>query len=46
MLEHKLYPSMGMYYLCVWSDVGCADQDVEEWNPADYDMQFPGLVED
>ena len=23
-----------------------ADQDVEEWKPADYAMQFHGLVED
>lgn len=45
-LQHKLYPSLGMYYLCFWSDVGYADQDVEEWKPADYAMQFPGLVED
>ena len=45
-LAHKLYPSLGMYYLCFWSDVGYADQDVEEWKPADYAMQFPGLVED
>ena len=29
-LEHKLYPSLGMYYLCFWSGVGYADQDVEE----------------
>ena len=37
-LEHKLHPkaSLGMYYLCFWSDVGYADQDVEEWKPADY----------
>ena len=21
-LEHKLYPSLGMYYLCFWKDVG------------------------
>ena len=33
-------------YLCLWSDVGYADQDVDEWKPADYAMQFPGLVED
>ena len=45
-LEHKLYPSLGMYYLCFWKDVGYSDQDVEEWKPADYAMQFPGLVED
>ena len=45
-LEHKLYPSLGMYHLCFWSDVGYADHDVEEWKPADYAMQFPGLVED
>ena len=49
-LEHKLYghlyPSVGMYYLCVWKDVGYADQDVEERKPADYATQFPGLVED
>ena len=47
-LEHKLYPSLGMSYLCFWTDVGYADQDVEEWKPADYAtcMQFPGLVED
>ena len=47
-LEHKLYPSLGMtlYCLCFWSDVGYADQDVEEWKPADYAMQFHGLVED
>ena len=45
-LEHKLCPSLGMYYLCFWKDVGYADQDVEEWKPADYAMQFHGLVED
>ena len=39
-LEHKLYPSLGMalYYLCFWSYVGYADHDVEEWKPADYAM--------
>ena len=47
-LEHKLYPSLGMtlYYLCFWSDVGYADQDVDERKPADYAMKFRGLVED
>ena len=47
-LQHKMDPSLGMHYLCFWSDdiVGFADQDVEEWKPADYAMQFPGLVED
>ena len=35
-----------MYDLCFWSDVGYADHDDEEWKPADYVMQFPGLVED
>ena len=27
-LEYKLYPSLGMYYLCFWKDEGYADQDV------------------
>ena len=26
-LAHKLYPSLGMYHLCFWTDVGYADQD-------------------
>ena len=45
-LDHRKYPSLGMYYLCLWSDVGYADQDIEEWKPADYALQFEGLVED
>ena len=44
-LDHRKYPSLGMYYLCLWSDVGYADQDIEEWKPADYALQFEGLVE-
>ena len=45
-LQHKLHPSLGRYYFCFWPDVGYADQDVEEWKPADYATQFPGLVKD
>ena len=30
----------------MWDMQSIADQDVEEWKPADYAMQFPGLVED
>ena len=44
-LDHKVYPTLGVWYLCIWSDVGYAGQDVEEWKPADYAMQFHGLVE-
>ena len=46
-LEHTVpFPGCVPGYLCFWSDVGYADQDVEAWKPADYAMQFPGLVED
>lgn len=44
-LDHKMWPTLGVWYLCLWSDVGYAGQDVEEWKPADYAMQFEGLVE-
>ena len=45
LLDHKVYPTLGVWYLCFWSDVGYAGQDFEEWKPADYAMQFDGLVE-
>ena len=49
-LERKPRPSLGMCYLCFWSDVGyrCADryQHVKEWKPAGHVMQLSGLVED
>ena len=45
-LQHQLYPSLAVYYLCFWSAVGYADQDEEEWEPAGYAMQFHELVEE
>ena len=45
-LQHQLYPSLGMCYLCFWPDVGYANQDEEGRKPAEYAMQFPGPVED
>lgn len=45
-LSHEDYPSLGRYYLCLWSDVGYAGQDREEMKPPDYVMQFDGLLED
>ena len=45
-LSHKDYPSLGRYYLLLWHDVGYADQDIEEWKPADFALKFDGLVQD
>ena len=45
-IGHMDYQTLGRHYLCFWSDVGYADQDIEEWKAADYAMQFEGLVED
>lgn len=45
-LSHEDWPSLGRYYLCRWTDVGYGGQDIEEAKPADYVMQFHGLLED
>lgn len=45
-LKHMDYPALGRYYLLFWHDVGYADQDIEEWKPSDFALQFEGLVEE
>ena len=45
-LKHVDYPALGRYYLLFWHDVGYADQDIEEWKPSDFALQFDGLVEE
>ena len=45
-LQHQDYPQLGRYYLLLWHDPGYGGQDVEEWKPADFALQFDGLVED
>ena len=45
-LDHKDFNTLGRHYLLLWHDVGYADQDIEEWYPANYAKTFEGLVED
>ena len=44
-LGQQDFPGLGRHYLLLWHDVGYADQDIEEWMPANYANTFGGLVE-
>ena len=37
--------TVGKYYVCLYHDVGYADQDIERTHPEDYLRQFPGFIE-
>ena len=37
--------AVGRYYVCLYHDVGYADQDIERTHPEDYLRQFPGFIE-
>jgi len=45
-LKHVDTPALHISYLLFWHDVGYADQDIEEWKPSDFALQFDGLVEE
>ena len=45
-LDHRAFKSLGLYYFCLWSDVGYGGQNIQEWKPKDCVMQFDGLLED
>ena len=37
--------TVGKFYICLYRDVGYADQDIERTHPEDYLRQFPGFIE-
>ena len=44
-LSHVTSKAVGRYYVCLYHDVGYADQDIERTHPEDYLRQFPGFIE-
>ena len=37
--------TVGKYYVCLYHDVGYADQDIVKTHPEDYLRQFAGFIE-
>lgn len=44
-LRQVIGKTVGKFYVCLYHDVGYADQDIEKTHPEDYLRQFPGFIE-
>jgi len=44
-LSQVIGKTVGKFYVCLYRDVGYADQDIERTHPEDYLRQFPGFIE-
>ena len=44
-LRQEIGKEVGKFYVCLYRDVGYADQDIERTHPEDYLRQFPGFIE-
>ena len=44
-LEHRDHENRGREYHVLWHDVGYGGQDRDSWQPRDFVMKLPGLIE-